>query len=110
MQFSTVALAIALSGFIAAAAAQTASPPPAPSLWKNQSNSILEIESIDSNGVIKGSFLQIISNGLHRDSLSRRGTCAIRRSIFRGDVSALFHGIDVAGHIFRQYDSNELHI
>lgn len=30
--------------------------PPAPSIWKNQQNSILEIESVDTSGVIKGSF------------------------------------------------------
>ena len=55
MRFRAIASALAFAGSITAALATT-SPPPAPSIWKNESNSILEIESVDGNGVIRGSF------------------------------------------------------
>jgi hypothetical protein len=54
MRFGLIAAAAVLIGSMTGASAQTA--PTAPSLWKNQSNSILEIESVDGSGVIKGSF------------------------------------------------------
>jgi len=56
MRFPAFGATLIFVGSMTATGAQAASQPPAPSLWKNQSNSILEIESIDSNGVIKGSF------------------------------------------------------
>jgi hypothetical protein len=56
MRFGTIGVALALLGSMTSGFAQGASTPPAPSIWINQSNSILEIESIDANGVIRGSF------------------------------------------------------
>jgi hypothetical protein len=56
MRFGIISAALVLLGLMTGTFAQAASPPPAPSIWKNQSNSILEIESIDANGVIRGSF------------------------------------------------------
>jgi hypothetical protein len=53
MRLVTAVAAITFSAMMSSAFAQS---PPAPSIWKNQNDSILEIESIDSNGFIRGSF------------------------------------------------------
>jgi len=55
-----VAAAI-FAGLISSASAQGI---PAPSTWKNQRTSILEIQSVDSNGVIKGKFTNNAPNTL----------------------------------------------
>jgi hypothetical protein len=54
MRLRLTGAVVAFLGSMTSSFAQTA--PPAPSIWKNQSNSILEIESVDASGVIKGSF------------------------------------------------------
>ena len=56
MRFGRIGAALVFFASMTSVFAQTASTPPAPSIWKNQSNSILEIESIDAKGVIRGSF------------------------------------------------------
>ena len=56
MRLAIVGSILILTGTMTAAFGQTPLAPPAPSIWKNQSNSILKIKSVDSNGVIKGRF------------------------------------------------------
>jgi len=79
---------------------------PAPSIWKNQSNSILEVESVDSNGVIKGAFTN------HADKTECQGVAfpveghTLANGFFCRDLPAVFHSNDVARSNLRKYNSN----